>query len=718
MDLSSSEGSLVKNLVLLPILATLAISGASHAATRDMESLDRGVVAVKVANGVFVGWRVLGTDPADMAFNVYRGTTKVNASPISGATNLVDAAGTASSTYSVRPVVDGAEQAVGGEASVWASQTLKIALNRPTGGTLESIAYTYTPSDIAVGDLDGDGKWDLVVKWDPSNAKDNSQAGLTGNVYLDAYTLQGKNLWRIDLGVNIRAGAHYTQMLVGDYDSDGKAEIACKTAPGTKDGSNAFLSKGPASSDDDSKAYRNAEGRINAGPEYLTIFNGQTGKEMSTVAYVPRRHPSAPDNATGAQLKAIWGDDYGGRFDRFLATNAYLDGKKPSMVFQDGYYTRMALAAWDWDGKNLSQRWLFDTYTGDAKLKGQGNHNLSAGDVDGDGFDEIIEGASAIDHDGKAMYATGLGHGDAIHMGDLDPDNPGMEVWEVHEDTAVSYGHELHDAKTGKILWGQNYASDNGRGMAADIDAASAGHEMWSAAGAGIYSSKGKQISPAKPSINFRVYWDGDLQDELLDGNKLDKWNGGGTTRLITLEGVSCNGTKATPNFSGDLLGDWREEVILHDDANLYLSTTTTATTHRLYTLAHDPVYRLAMSWQNGAYNQPPHPGFWLGAGVDKAPKPDIRLVGATSSSRPSRDASRQTGLTAFRSGSKVVLYVPWGEAGTIRFHGLDGRTLHSIEVAQGGAVEVEIPRMYGAMLIVQARSRAGRQASTTMVGF
>lgn len=203
-----------------------------------------------------------------------------------------------------------------------------------------------------------------------------------------------------------------------------------------------------------------------------------------------------------------------------------------------------------------------------------------------------------------------------------------------------------------------------------------------------------------------------------MDGNKLDKWNGGGTTRLITLEGVSCNGTKATPNFSGDLLGDWREEVILHDDANLYLSTTTTATTHRLYTLAHDPVYRLAMSWQNGAYNQPPHPGFWLGAGVDKAPKPDIRLVGATSSSRPSRDASRQTGLTAFRSGSKVVLYVPWGEAGTIRFHGLDGRTLHSIEVAQGGAVEVEIPRMYGAMLIVQARSRAGRQASTTMVGF
>jgi len=685
-----------------------------------MENLDRGVVAVKTASGVFVGWRVLGTDPANLAFNVYRGATKVNASPITGATNLVDEAGTASSIYSVRPVQDGVEQTVGGEAAVWASQTLKIALDRPAGGTLEGSAYTYSPSDIAVGDLDGDGRWDLVVKWDPSNAKDNSQAGMTGNVFLDAYTLQGRKLWRIDLGVNIRAGAHYTQMLVGDYDSDGKAEVACKTAPGTRDASNAFLSKGPAASDDDSKDYRNSAGRVNAGPEYLTIFEGATGKEMATVVYVPRRHPTAPDNPTAAQLKAIWGDDYGGRFDRFLATNAYLDGKKPSMVFQDGYYTRMALAAWDWDGKTLAQRWLFDTYNGDTKLRGQGNHNLSAGDIDGDGLDEIVQGASAIDHDGKSMYSTGLGHGDAMHLSDLDPDNPGLEVWEVHEDTAMAYGHELHDARTGKILWGQNYASDNGRGMAADIDAASPGQEMWSAAGAGIYSSKGKQLSTAKPSINFRVYWDGDLQDELLDGNKLDKWNGNGTTRLITLEGTSCNGTKATPNFSGDLLGDWREEVILHDDANLYLTTTTVPTTHQLYTLAHDPVYRLAMSWQNGAYNQPPHLGFWLGAGVDKAPKPDIRLVGAVSGVGHRPEVATGNGrLSVVRSGTRMVVDLPWNEPTELRVRSLEGRVLAIRAVEGGSRVEWDLDEVVrkGAVLI-QATSRSGDHRSAVLAGF
>jgi len=593
---------------------SLAVSPAD--AARQMEFLDRGVVAVKVAGGVFVSWRVLGTDPATLGFNVYRGTTKVNATPITGATNLVDAAGTATATYSVRPVLNGVEQAVGGTASTWASQILKIPLQRPAGGTTsDGVAYTYSPADMTVSDLDGDGQWEYVVKWDPSNAKDNSQGGITGNVYLDAYELDGKRLWRVDLGVNIRAGAHYTQVLAADYDGDGKGEVACKTAPGTRDGTGAFLSKGPAATDNDATDYRNASGYILTGPEYVTLFNGLTGKEMATANYTPAR-----GTVSG------WGDGYGNRVDRFLATNAYLDGKKPSMVFQRGYYTRMTLTAYDWDGTTLKQRWAFDD---NATYKGQGNHNLSAGDIDGDGFDEIVEGAAAIDHDGKGMYTTGLGHGDAIHFGDMDPDNAGLEVWEVHEETGAAYGHELHDAKTGKILWGTNYDTDNGRGMAGDIDATSPGYEMWSSAGAGVYSCKGKQLSTAKPSVNFRVYWDGDLQDELLDGTKLDKWTGAGTSRLITLTGASCNSTKATPNFSGDILGDWREEVILHDDANLYLHTTTTPTTYRLYTLAHDPVYRLAMSWQNAAYNQPPHLGFWLGAGVDKAPRPDIALVGA-----------------------------------------------------------------------------------------
>lgn len=691
---------IVRNSIRTLALA-LSMAPVSWSLTRDMEKLDRGLVAVKVANGVFVSWRVLGTDPADLAFNVYRGATKVNTAPITGATNLVDANGTANSIYTVRPVSDETEQAVGGEASVWASQTLKIPLDRPAAGA----DFTYSPSDIAVGDLDGDGKWDLVVKWDPSNAKDNSQAGVTGNVYLDAYTLAGKKLWRIDLGVNIRAGAHYTQMLVGDYDSDGQAEVACKTAPGTKDGSGKFLSKGPAATDDDAKDYRNTDGYILTGPEYVTLFQGRTGAELATLNYTPAR-----GTVSG------WGDGYGNRVDRFLATNAYLDGIKPSMVFQRGYYTRMALTAYDWDGVALKQRWAFDD---NGSYKGQGNHNLSAGDIDGDGFDEIIEGASAIDHNGKGIYTTALGHGDAIHFGDLDPDNPGLEVWEVHEDAAVAYGHELHDAKTGKILWGTDYDSDNGRGMAADVDAASPGQEMWSAAGTGIYSCKGKQLSSSKPSVNFRIYWDGDLQDELLDGNKLDKWTGAGTSRLVTLTGSSCNGTKSTPNFSGDLLGDWREEVILHDDANLYLSTTTTITSHRLYTLAHDPVYRLGMSWQNAAYNQPPHLGFWLGAGVDKAPKPDVRLVGAGKSEIAGGSANTLPGegITVQRTGSTLVVKSTWDEPAIVRIATTDGRILSSRQVASGSFARLDAPASHHGALIVSLRGKSGRAASAMVAG-
>ncbi len=602
---------------------SLMILGASSLAQKAMENLDRGLVAVKVNTGVYLSWRLFGTDASTTSFQVYRDGVKVNTSPITGASNYTDANGTTNSKYTVRAIVNGVEQPVGGSASVWATQGLTIQLQQPAGGTNASGSYTYSPNDIAVGDLDGDGQWELIVKWDPSNSKDNSQSGYTGNVYLDAYELNGTHLWRIDLGVNIRAGAHYTQMLVGDYDLDGKAELAVKTAPGTKDGSGAYLSKGDAASDDDSKDYRNSSGYVLSGNEYLTLFNGLTGKEMSTINYNP-----------GRGTVSSWGDSYGNRVDRFLATNAYLDGKKPSMVFQRGYYTRMAIAAFDWNGTTLSQRWYYNAATSGKECYGQGNHNVVAADVDNDGKDEIIEGACAINDDGSFMYRTGFGHGDAIHIGDMDLDNPGLELWQVHEEKTSAYGFELHDARTGltngKPLWGIKTGTDVGRGVAADVDANSPGYEMWSSANFNTYSSKGVVLSTTRPSYNFCIYWDGDLQDELLDGNKLDKWNGNGSTRLITFTGNSCNSTKATPNFSGDLVGDWREEVILHDGASkLYLYTTTIPTTHRLYTLAHDPTYRVAMSWQNTAYNQPPHLGFFLGHGADKAPVPSIYMVGA-----------------------------------------------------------------------------------------
>jgi hypothetical protein len=611
------------------MLYTVLLCSTALWAARNMENLDRGLVAVKVGSGVYVGWRVLGTDAASTGFNVYRDGVKVNSAVVTGATNLVDAAGTISSTYTVKAVVGGVEQAMGGTASVWAAQGKAIPLKRPAGGTTpDNVAYTYTPNDMATGDLDGDGQWELVVKWDPSNSKDNSQNGYTGNVFIDAYELNGTRLWRIDLGVNIRAGAHYTQMLVGDYDSDGKAEIALKTAPGTKDGTGAYLGLGSAAGAAHTTDYRNSKGYILSGAEFLTVFNGLTGKEMATINYVPARG-----------TVSSWGDSYGNRVDRFLATNAYLDGTKPSMVFQRGYYTRMAVAAFDWNGTTLSQRWSYNSATSGSGCYGQGHHNLSSADVDSDGKDEIIEGSCAINDDGTFMYRTGLGHGDAMHVGDLLPSRAGLEVFTVHEETSAAYGYEMHDAATGAHIWGVKTGTDNGRGLAADIDSNYAGYEAWSFGSSNVFTSQGVATSNGRPSINFRIYWDGDLQDEILDGTKLDDWTGSGTNRLMSFYNypttsngaVANNTTKATPGLVADLLGDWREEAIfpMSSGDSLVIFTTTTPTTHRLYTLMHDPVYRNAISWQNTAYNQPPHLGFFLGNGVAKAPVPNIKLVGS-----------------------------------------------------------------------------------------
>ena len=612
----------MKRILLINMRYMLLVLALYHIGTvqaqRQMEKLDRGLVAVQTGNGVFLSWRVFGTDPKNVAFNIYRNGTKINASPITGATNMTDGSGSGNSNYTVRPVIGGTEQAIGGTAGVWSSQVQTVNLsNRPSNN--------HAPNDINVGDLDGDGQYELVVKWYPNNAKDNSQGGVTDNTYLAAYKLDGTFLWMIDLGRNIRSGAHYTQHLVADFDSDGKAEVICKTAPNTKDGRGNFLSNGPAANDNDNADYRTTggwDGFVISGPEYLTIFNGETGREMKTVTFL-----------VGRGVTDSWGKsgDNTNRLDRFNSTIAYLDGKKPSAVFNRGYYSKMTHSAWDWDGTTLSNRWIFNSSDpGNGGAFGQGNHSMMAADIDGDGFDEILTGAACIDHDGKFKWATGHGHGDANHVGDFDLSSPGLEVWNVSENKGSQPDHYMIRARDGHVLWGTGSGNDNGRGMVGDIDANHPGQEAWSNAVSGTYTGNGTRFSNSKGSSNFRVYWDGDLQDELLDGNKLDKWNGNGTSRLLTLTGQSCNGSKATPNLSADILGDWREEVILHDGASrLYIHTTTIPTQHKLYTLMHDPVYRNAISWQQSSYNQPPHLGFFLGAGVDKAPTPNIVLVGA-----------------------------------------------------------------------------------------
>ncbi len=626
-------------LALLLVLFTCTSNAFS--ASRQMEYLDRGVVAVKVNNGVYISWRFLGTDDPSAGFNIYRDGKKINDTPITTKTNYRDAAGAANSKYVVKTVLGGKEIDASQAVTPWGQQYKTLTLKRP--GT------NYAANDMSVGDVDGDGQYELFVKWYPDNAKDNSQSGKTDNTLIDCYKLDGTFLWRINLGINIRSGAHYTQFQVYDYDGDGKCEMVCKTAPGTKDGKGKNVIMG---NDNPNADYRNGNGYVLDGPEYLTIFDGATGAEIHTVAYMP-----------GRGKVGDWGDTYGNRVDRFNACTAYLDGVHPSVVMCRGYYTRTTLAAYDFVNKKLVLRWYHNSDKKGQGAYGDGNHNVSVADVDGDGKDEIILGSACIDDDGKLYYRTGYGHGDAMHVSDMDPDRAGMEGWFVHEDKGSAYGYELRDLKTGKVIFGKKTGTDNGRGMSADIDAKHRGFEMWSSSDESVFDCKGKSISTKKPSVNFRIYWDGDLQDELLDGTKCDKWNGNGTDRLITFKGNACNGTKNTPCLSADLFGDWREEVIYHDGDKIYIYTTTIESKYRLFTLMHDPVYRCGVAWQNSSYNQPPHLGFYIGDGVDKVKQPDIYYPGK-SVSTPTLDVTGQLNQEVFAGeGIMPISFVYGGSA-------------------------------------------------------
>jgi rhamnogalacturonan endolyase len=609
----------------LAALGLVVLFPFSSLAQRQMEALGRGLVGLHVGEGeVFLSWRLLGTDPEDLAFYVYRATgnaqpVRVNQKPIAASTHILDAGASLAlpTAYFVRPVLDGIE---------WdASALFRFPANPPARPYLSIPLQTppgYTPNDASVGDLDGDGEYEIILH-QTGRGRDNAQAGFTDPPILQAYKLDGTLLWTINLGKNIREGAHYTQFMVYDFDGNGRAEIICKTADGTVDGVGKII--GDPDADWRSKSGR-AQGKILDGPEYLTVFDGLTGAALATANYVPPRGRHED-----------WGDDYGNRVDRFLACVAYLDGQRPSVVMCRGYYTRTVLAAWDWREGQLSTRWVFDSNDGkpgNQRYAGQGNHSLIVADVDGDGRDEIIYGAMVIDDDGKGLYSTGLGHGDAQHLSDLDPDRPGLEIFSIHERPKHEHAINMRDARTGQILWSKP-SQDAGRGLAIDIDPRHPGHESW-ASGPGLNAlnnARGQVISDHKPrSCNFAVWWDGDLLRELLDRNHISKWNweDGTETRLLTAEGCMWNnGTKATPVLSADLLGDWREEVIWRtsDNKELRIYVTTIPTEHRLYTLMHDPQYRLSVAWQNTGYNQPPHTSFFLGHGMSRPPRPNITTL-------------------------------------------------------------------------------------------
>jgi rhamnogalacturonan endolyase len=627
------ENTSTKNKILLPLIL-LVLGLFSHEnlkAQKYVEKLNRGVVAIRTSTSqVFVGWRMLGTDPTNVGFNLYRNGTKINASPITNSSNYQDNT-TTNGSYSVRAVINGTEQAASAAASTRTNNFWDIPISAPPTTPLPGGAsYTYNANDCSVGDVDGDGEYEIFLKWDPSNAKDNSQAGYTGYVYIDCYKLNGTRLWRINLGKNIRAGAHYTQFMVYDFDSDGKAEMACKTADSTVDGKGVVI--GVASAD-----YRTVNGYVLSGPEYLSIFRGTDGAALARTNYLPARGNVGD-----------WGDTYGNRVDRFIAAVAYLDGQRPSLIMGRGYYTKLIRVAWDWRNGALTQRWIFDSgASGNSAYFAQGNHQMTIGDVDNDGKDDVGNGSSMISETGGRQFANGLGHGDALHMSDMDPDRAGQEIFQPHEDPG-SYGSNgicLKDAKTGVPIWGfLGSGGDVGRGCAADIDPRTKGYECWASNSSNVFSCKGVVVSSTKPSsTNFAVWWDGDLSRELLDGNRIDKWdyNNGTTANIFTATNyLSCNGTKSTPSLSADLFGDWREEVIWRksDNTSLRIFTTTAINSNKIYTLMHDPQYRVAIAWQNSAYNQPPHPSFYLGTGMVAQAKPDIITTPGTAVGRESAE--------------------------------------------------------------------------------
>ena len=733
-------------------------TGGAGGGRTQLEWLDRGLVAAATDRGVYLSWRLLGTEVTGTTarglsgpdFRVYRDGALV--ATVTDSTNWLDPAGSTTSRYRVVPLVGGREAGPSGEAEPWGGASLDVALSKPADGrTPAGEAYTYSANDVSAADVDGDGQLELVVKWDPSNSKDVSQVGYTGTVYLDTYELDGTLLARFDLGVNIRAGAHYTQFLVQDFDGDGRAELMLKTAPGTRstryaDGKPVStapitllpgdVAAGVRHSDDyrlsaaqyrdhligvlrgwhahpevvaghwpatveqalglapryayplsqadaaaladhfidvyaPGRSARNAlrafEGFVLDGPEYLSVFDAGTGRELQTVAYEPGRTDDG----------LLWGDyamsriEPGNRVDRFLSGIAYLDGRRPSAVFARGYYTRTTVAAYDWDGRQLSKRWFVDsgftpmtnpfndsphgrdgTDPVYGKLTTQGFHSLSAADVDGDGKHEVVYGAATIDDDGSLLYSSTatlpagsanpgaearLGHGDALHVTDIDPDRPGLEIFTVHEGgTSAPYGMALREAATGKTIFGTYSGRDTGRGMVGDVVPGRRGLEVWAGMpdgtlGTGLLSAKGERLDTATPGTNQSIRWAGDGTTQIVEGSGTQTPLVRDRTRGVLLQATGTltnNGTKGNPSLVADLLGDWREELVLRtaDSSALRIFLSTEVTDRKVYTLLHDVQYRAEVTRQQTAYNQPSYPGFHLASDTDPTsiPVPDL----------------------------------------------------------------------------------------------
>lgn len=613
----------MRNIVLLSIWLTLSC-WVVNAQPYSGEKLSRGLVGIPTGNGMYLSWRMLLDDTENISFDIYRSTEggkekKLNRSSIQKTTDFIDE--TVDFQKENRWILKSGKKVLG----EWRNEKgntkpyLSVPIRRPASEMLDGKEYTFSANDCSVGDLDGDGEYEIVVKWMPSLTKLPPQKGLSGKTYLDAYKMDGTFLWRIDLGYNIRSGAPTTNFLVFDFDGDGCAELCCKTGDGTVDGVGKVIGDAKAdwrTWDKSGPMY----GKIVNGPEYISVFEGKTGKVLDTKEYIPTRYPLDGWGGIGGNCG---NDNTGSRSDRFTAGVALLDGETPSPVMVRGWYGRTVVVAWTFTNGELKHLWSFDSgQPGLEAYSGMGNHSVTVADFDNDGFDEVCVGAMTVDHDGKGLFSTGLRHGDALHAGKLIPSRKGLQVFGVHENEG---NHEIvkrtpavamFDGATGEIIWQDGFGEDAGRGVAADIDPRYEGAECWCNYGGLRKADNGKIITDQKPnSCNFTLYWDADSLVELLDHVSISKWNWETETTelLLKAEGVvSNNGSKGNPCLSGDILGDWREEVIWasKEQNELRIYSTTIPANNRKPTLMSDRQYRLAIAWQNVAYNQPPHTSY------------------------------------------------------------------------------------------------------------